>query len=149
MLVTSHLFDGAVITNDEGLIPSLWNVCSSVTDNGYLGTAVGASYEPSCLASLRLVVDGSLHVIMASIEKVAAYLKDEKIEKHIEIMGELNEEKMRALPKGMLYKGIVKKGQVLITLPGYVALWASAQLEHCAFIRTQVVPRGGRGDHEN
>ena len=79
VLVTSHLFDGAVITNDDGLIPSLWNVCSSVTVYGYLGAAVGASYEPSFLASLRLVVDGSLHVIMAPIEKVSAYLKDEKL----------------------------------------------------------------------
>ena len=80
---------------------------------------------------------------------MSAYLKDEKIEKHIEMVGELNEEKMRALPKGMLYKGIVKKGQVLITPPGYVTLWASAQLENCALIRTQFVPRGCRGDHEN
>ena len=93
VLMTLHLLDGAVITNDDGLIPSLWNVCSSVTVNGYLGTAVGASCEPSFLASLRLVVDGSLHIIMASIETVSAYLKDERIEKHIEMMGELNEEK--------------------------------------------------------
>jgi hypothetical protein len=147
--VTTSLFNGAVIGRDDGLIPSLDNVCQTVTVNGYLGTAVGASCEPSFLASVRLVCHGSLHVIMCSIEQIASFIKDDQLDKHIEMMGELNEEKMKALPKGMLYQGCVAKGQVLITPPGYVTLWASANLENCAFIRTQFVPRGGRGDHEN
>ena len=79
--VTSSLFDGAVIGRDDGLIPSLYNVCQTVTVNGYLGTAVGASYEPSLLASVRLVCDGSLHVMMCSIETKSSFLKDDKIEK--------------------------------------------------------------------
>lgn len=147
VLVTSHLFDGAAITSEDGLVPSLWSVCSTVTVNGYLGTAVGASYEPCFLSSLRLVVDGSLHVLMASIEQLSAHLKSEDIEHHIQMMGELSEEKMKALPKDMLYKGIVSKGQLLVTPPGYVTLWASAGLENCAFIRNQFVPRGGRAEH--
>ena len=119
-LVTAQLLEGAVITNTDGLIPSLWNVCSTMTVNRYLGTAVGTSYEPCFLSSLRLVVHGSLHVMLASIEAVTAHLKDPSIDSHIEMMSELNEPKMQALPKGMLYKGIVTKGQVLVTPPGYV-----------------------------
>ena len=105
--IAEHLFDGAVIGADDTLIPSLATVFSTVTVNGYLGTAVGVSYEPGFLASVRLVVDGSLHVMMASIEQVSSFLKTENIEKRIEMMGELIAEKMKSLPTQMLFKSIV------------------------------------------
>ena len=49
--------------------------------------------------------------------KMQNEFKHGKIEKHIQMMGGLNE-------KRCLYKGIVAKRQVLITPPGYVTLWA-------------------------